>query len=100
MIDYGEAKLDASKIGFVFIIVGVFILALGTPLKLEWFIQNKYVLNAPTAVLATFVAIGAVLIYASSRTKAANQSKLSDPKVLETQIELEHRKGYETISYP
>ena len=62
-----ETKSDASITGFIFIIVGVLIFALGTPLRLDWFVQNRFILNAPTAILATFVVIGAILIYASSR---------------------------------
>ena len=69
----GETKSDVSKIGFVFIIIGVLIFALGTPLRPEWFIQNNYILNAPTAVLATFVVIGAILLYASSRMKLSSE---------------------------
>jgi hypothetical protein len=88
LIENGETKLDATKIGFVFIIVGVFILALGTPMRLDWFIQSNYILNAPTAVLATFVAIGVFLIFASSRIKADSQPKLGDPKVLERRLNL------------
>ena len=58
-----EMNQDALKIGFIFMIMGVLIFALGSPLRPEWFAQNNYILNAPVAILATFVTIGAVLMY-------------------------------------
>ena len=54
-----EKFADASKTGLVFVVVGFLIFALGTPLRPEWFIQNNYLLNAPVAILVTFLVIGA-----------------------------------------
>jgi hypothetical protein len=58
---------DLFRIGFVSIIFGLIVFLLGTPLRLDWFVQNKYIYNAPAIILFSFLAIGIILIFVSWR---------------------------------
>ncbi len=65
-----EMKADAEKIGLIFVIVGVLFFVSGAPLKLDWFVQNNYILNAPCLILIAFETVAAILLYGSHRIKA------------------------------
>jgi hypothetical protein len=59
--DLNEWIGDALRMGFISVIFGVLVFVLGVPLKVDWFRQNNYVLNAPFLVLVSFIVIGVVL---------------------------------------
>ncbi len=64
-----EMKADAEKIGLIFVIVGVLFFVSGAQLRLDWFVQNNYVLNAPCLILIAFESAAVILLFGSHSIK-------------------------------
>lgn len=70
MGDSGIGREDLSIFGLIVMVVGSLVFIIGTRLSIDWFVQNRYVLNVPGAILVTFVVVGLIFIFGSKRTKS------------------------------